>query len=428
MLSTLSASEALSNPFLQKHQSPSALPTSNTFALGKVSNASQSCRDIAFHIPSLNHKQERTLASRKAAEENLLKLLLVSSSQGRKLSLDFVVHGLAGKGAFSEVSKVTHRLDGTTYAVKKNLVPYVTNHDRKDAIREVFALSALQGHSNVIRYYDAWFEEKGQFLMIQTEFLQGGSLYSIFVDRRRPMQAEELFYLATDMSQALAYIHDRGIVHLDVKPDNIFQSDRGLERVSYLLGDFGLACTKEGYDARNTEGDARYLCPEALKETGLGTFGSSTDTTGKSPQLDLCARDIFSLGVTLYELGMGIPLETCNRKKPESEDSINLMASEVGKKCGSSMIEDLVKRCLILNPASRATAKEIRALCTSAGSLHAAEAKADQETRAREAERKLEECRSYLKFLVKKGKAGREQIRHKQMNGSSISHTRALRP
>lgn len=394
VLSTLANSEALHNPF--SHVIPS-LPTRT---------------DIRFPVPTrtplFDHVQ--FAQSHKAEQDRLLKLLLVSSGQGRSMAIDFVFRGICGKGAFSEVHKVSHRLDGSLYAIKKSKHPMFSNKARRDSLQEVFALSTLQGHPNILSYKDAWFEEKGQFLLIQTEYIPDGNLYSRFVEKRKPMPSDHLFYLAKDISSALSYVHQRGIVHLDVKPDNIFQCHRGLTRSSYVLADFGLACHKEGFDARSTEGDARYLPPEALAENPAKpfSFGEKQKATSFS---DLRAGDVFSLGATLYELAMGVPLQKSGRNPNASREAYAQMAEQVGQECGSDIVRHIVMLCLEPDPAVRISASNMWNYCETIGSLTEDAKRVEMEGKHEDMEKKLAQYKKYLGTIIKMGEAGREAFR-----------------
>jgi serine/threonine protein kinase len=142
------------------------------------------------------------------------------------------------------VYKVRKRLDGWVYAVKRSRHSLETEGEREAAMREVFALAALQGCPQLVRYLGAWMEEK--HLYIQTEFCPGGSLEravfprgSVFgagPQQPQPQQPpppppqggegsssgfdgseEALLRVARDVASALQFMHTRGIVHMDVK-------------------------------------------------------------------------------------------------------------------------------------------------------------------------------------------------------------------
>lgn len=409
-MSTLSGAKSMLNPFLsgpdnQKvahddRASPSR-PLENTEFVKRSASASDSFRDMddlladdqhtssPFVLPqggvlSLGKNMGKPL-DEESSQLPTLKMLLVSSTQGRTLSLDFETIREAGKGAFSEVLQVRRHLDGCTYAIKRNVQPLLTHRQQLDSLQEVFALSALQPHPNILRYHDAWFEDRGKYLHIQTEFLPEGSLYDAYVKQSRRMPTQELLDMAGDMSSALAFMHQKGIVHLDVKPDNIFCTNRGPSQKAYIIGDFGLACHQDGKDARSTEGDARYLCPEALtsdhiwvtspaqlarearasRSCGESSAINHTSTVNalQADESDLKARDVFALGASLYELATAVPLKVSGDDWQRFRNNTAKAAKEVGVICDSPQLEHFVRRCLEPDPKKRATASELQQTC-----------------------------------------------------------------
>ena len=91
------------------------------------------------------------------------------------------------------------------------------------------------------------------------------------------------------MASALSHVHDLGLAHLDVKPDNIYRSLNNPE--VFKLGDFGLATLRDASKGLITEGDARYLAPELLKNPLLHTLDKA---------------DMFALGATIYEVQISL--------------------------------------------------------------------------------------------------------------------------
>lgn len=164
-------------------------------------------------------------------------------------------------------------------------------------LREVFALAALCQQDDfrtfhIVRYQQAWLEDDGT-LYIQTE-LCSATLRDEMSDEKK---TTDLSKLLREVLLALELVHQQGMVHLDIKPGNIFVSKNGL----YKLGDFGMAnaFTESGRKSSATpeieEGDSRYM---------------SKDLLDFSPK-DLTKCDIFSLGATLYEVCLGKSLPTC---------------------------------------------------------------------------------------------------------------------
>ena len=92
-------------------------------------------------------------------------------------------------------------------------------------MNEVFAHSALIKHKHVVRYYNSWVENGRVY--IQNEFCEGGSLAAKireFKDTGKRFTEAELKRILLHLSKGLDYIHSKFLVHLDVKPENIFIS------------------------------------------------------------------------------------------------------------------------------------------------------------------------------------------------------------
>ncbi|KAL8031737.1 hypothetical protein ABFS82_13G045400 [Erythranthe guttata] len=146
---------------------------------------------------------------------------------------------------------------------------------------EVQALAALGYHENIVGYYSSWFENKQ--LYIQLELCE----HSLSLDRIPKLFTErEALEAMYQIAKALQFIHGRGVVHLDVKPENIY-----VKNGVYKLGDFGCA-TVVDKSWPIEEGDARYMPQEILNEN----------------YENLDKVDKFSLGASIYELARGSPL------------------------------------------------------------------------------------------------------------------------
>lgn len=392
----------------------------------------------ASNVMPLCRPDRRTIAQQKST----LKLIIVSSNQSRPRSHDFEYHDLAGRGAFSEVHRATNRMDGCVYAIKKNLTALKNDEARLDALQEVFALAALQGHPNILRYNDVWFEDKGLHIYVQTEYLSQGNIQSLYVDKRSAISHMDLIGLVEDMSSALEFMHSRGIAHVDVKPDNIFRASRHLDRPSFILGDFGLACHRYGQGARNTEGDSRYLCPEALNTVGGRPFRNAdicmsdgenedqVDDEGRplvqrrksspvdeQPRRDLFAADVFSLGMTVYEMAMGEPLEKSGVHWKRLREQPDEAALEVLAKSDSTFLANVVRRCLDLDPNLRATASDIKRMCTQrevSVADNLAAKLSELQSKYAESEERVLRFQTVMATFLQKGEEGRAKYRNRR--------------
>ncbi|XP_066111377.1 wee1-like protein kinase 2 [Saccopteryx bilineata] len=206
-----------------------------------------------------------------------------------------------GVGEFGTVYKCIKRLDGCVYAIKRSMKSFTELSNENSALHEVYAHAVLGHHPHVVRYYSAWVED--DHMIIQNEYCNGGSLQAaISANAKSGHHFEEpkLKDILLQISLGLKYIHNAGMVHLDIKPSNIFichqmQSDSPVVQeetendadwflsanVIYKIGDLGLATSIS--KPKVEEGDIQFLAKEILQED----------------YQNLPKGDIFALGLTM---------------------------------------------------------------------------------------------------------------------------------
>ncbi|XP_057534243.1 wee1-like protein kinase isoform X2 [Amaranthus tricolor] len=230
-----------------------------------------------------------------------------------------------GNGNFSRVFKVLKRIDGCMYAVKHSTRQLCLETERRKALMEVQALAAIGFHENIVAYHTSWFENEQ--LYIQMELCD----YSLSVyNSSCSLTEEEILEAFLQIARALQYIHVKGIAHLDVKPENIY-----VKNGVYKLGDFGGA-TLLDQTLPIEEGDARYMPQEILNE--------------KYDHLDKV--DIFSLGVSIYELLRGSSLPDAGYQLLKV-GKLPLLPSH------SLQLQNLLKVMVDPDPTRRPSAKEL---------------------------------------------------------------------
>lgn len=191
-----------------------------------------------------------------------------------------------GSGGFSTVYQARQEGLDRTVALKVLAVEFVDTQVRRRFLREVRLASQLTGHPHVVSVIEAGQTGAGR-PFIAMEFYSRGSL----ADRlaaEGPLPAAEVAAIGVKIATALTSAHELGIVHQDVKPQNILISRYG----EPALADFGTARLTAGFEqtVSTTEFTLHHAAPEVLR----GEPGS--------PQ-----SDVYSLGSTLYHLLSGRP-------------------------------------------------------------------------------------------------------------------------
>ncbi|KAI1725059.1 protein kinase domain-containing protein [Ditylenchus destructor] len=196
------------------------------------------------------------------------------------LERNFEIERRLGQGSFGEVVRVVSKEDGKKYAVKRSLTVYRSSADRTKKTHEVQRHELLPPHPNLVAFIKAW-EEKGR-LYIQTELCEK-SLEDVALEQHEIPERRVWHYLI----DAVQHLHAHDLLHVDIKPANIFITADGVCK----LGDFGLVFDLNKDDPKDImEGDNKYLAQEVLND------------------MPTKASDIFSLGMTILELATDLDL------------------------------------------------------------------------------------------------------------------------
>lgn len=152
--------------------------------------------------------------------------------------------------------------------------------DRNQALKEARAIARIS-HPNVVSLYDVVEEEEKIYLIM--EFVEGKSLREMLQECSY-LDFQVALGIFIQVALAVEFAHNHGILHLDIKPENILISQEGIVK----LTDFGIArFITEPEEAGRIMGSTHYLAPESLK----GRYSISSD--------------VFALGVILYEMLAG---------------------------------------------------------------------------------------------------------------------------
>jgi tetratricopeptide (TPR) repeat protein len=195
-----------------------------------------------------------------------------------------------GRGAFADVYEARHVLMDRHVALKVVACGGQPSHEQLNEPR----LLATFSHPNILQIYDAGTgtdpETQQGFLYLATELLSGGSLRGRLRSSGGRLPVAEAAAVASAVCEALACAHEHGVIHRDVKPENVLFTGDGAVK----LADFGVSrLLPEGEVASSVVGTAPYLAPE-------GWSGATHQS------------DIWSVGAVLYEMVCGKPPFTGN--------------------------------------------------------------------------------------------------------------------
>jgi predicted Ser/Thr protein kinase len=205
----------------------------------------------------------------------------------------YEIHSLLGSGGMGQVYRATDTRLGRAVAIKI-LRPEIATDTafRARFDREARMISRLD-HPNICTLYDVGEDRGTAFLVMQ--YLEGSPL-SRRIDSG-PTPADEVIRVGISLASALTYAHGRGILHRDIKPQNVIV----LGDQTIKLVDFGIA-KSYGANPNGTSADTNGVFTTTGVALGTPSYMSPEQLSGR----DLDGRsDIFSLGVLMYELASG---------------------------------------------------------------------------------------------------------------------------
>ncbi|XP_042307932.1 serine/threonine-protein kinase Nek4 isoform X2 [Sceloporus undulatus] len=187
-----------------------------------------------------------------------------------------------GKGSYGEVSLAKHHRDSKQYVIKRLNLKHASRRERKAAEQEAQLLSQLK-HPNIVTYRESWEGEDG-FLYIVMGFCEGGDMYHKLKEQKGQLLPEsQVVEWFVQIAMALQYLHEKHILHRDLKTQNVFLTRSNIIKV----GDLGIARVLENqYDMASTLiGTPYYMSPELF---------SNKPYNYKS--------DVWALGCCAYEM------------------------------------------------------------------------------------------------------------------------------
>ena len=252
---------------------------------------------------------------------------------------DFSIGKELGKGAFGSVCIVKRKLDNQVYAMKRVRIVQLNEKEKENALNEVRILASLS-HKNIIAYKEAFFDEPSKTLNIVMEYADDGDISTkIKYNLKNGLVFREniIWDYIIQILEGLKYLHEKKIIHRDLKSANLFVMKDGTIKIGDLnvskINKFGMASTQIGTPF--------YASPEIWKDQPYDY-----------------KSDIWSIGCIIYEL--------CQLKPPFRGTSIKNLAKCIIKgnyddisDCYSNDLRKIIKMCLVLNPNNRPTSQQL---------------------------------------------------------------------
>ena len=196
----------------------------------------------------------------------------------------YQLESLIARGGMAEVYVALDTQLNRRVAVKILFPEYAREQSFVERFRREAQAAANLNHPNIVAIYD-WGQSEGTYFIVM-EYVKGQSLREL-LNTNGPLDSDDIAEYATDVASALAYAHQHGVVHRDIKPGNILITETGKVKVT----DFGIARAGTSESLTQTGsvmGTATYFSPEQAQ--GYNVDGRS---------------DIYSLGIVMYELATG---------------------------------------------------------------------------------------------------------------------------
>ena len=255
---------------------------------------------------------------------------------GKKLDGRYEITERIGEGGMADVYRANDIVDKKTVAVKILKKEFAENEEFLRRFRNESKAIALLSHPNIVKVYDVGFSERIQFIVM--EYIDGITLNE-YMEQSSPLDWKDAAHFVMQILRALQHAHSKGIVHRDIKPQNIMMLRDGTIKVM----DFGIAKFARESGKTCTDkaiGTVHYISPEQAR-------GAETDEKS----------DLYSVGVLLFEMLTG--------KKPfdtETNDPVSIavmhMQKEVPRPSSiqpnlATGLEEIILKAMQKDPANR---------------------------------------------------------------------------
>ncbi len=332
----------------QKHRQDDASKLTNAFSPSSSSSLFDPLGPTSPAIDTNSGPETPAKKRRESSEFKASNLMKLSGNETKtslngegkevpsRFLMDFELQSFMGTGTFGTVMRVRNKMSNVYYAVKKSRRPFISKSDRQLMLQEVGTMAELSAASDdddmshLVRYYAGWIEDDHVYLQMELCEISVEAMLSNYTNK---LEIKEIYRILRHVFLGLKFMHESGLVHLDIKPGNILK-----KKNMYKISDFGLSVhTNKGKASGNVEeGDSRYLAKEMLDW---------------DPVEDLTKCDIFSVGVSAYELVSNSPVPT------HGDDWQKLRGNHwVAPQGSSNELTDILSVTMNSNPKMRPTA------------------------------------------------------------------------
>ncbi len=211
---------------------------------------------------------------------------------GKRLDGRYEIREIIGVGGMAVVYKAYDNIDDRIVAVKILKEELLENEEFRRRFKNESKAIAVLSHPNIVKVYDVSFGDRLQYIVM--EYIEGITLKE-YIEQQMIINWKETVHFVSQILLALQHAHDKGIVHRDIKPQNIMLLQDGTIKVT----DFGIARFSRSDTRTMSEeaiGSVHYISPEQAR-------GEITDDKA----------DIYSVGVMMYEMLTGqLPFQSDN--------------------------------------------------------------------------------------------------------------------
>ncbi|KAF7637556.1 Protein kinase domain-containing protein [Meloidogyne graminicola] len=247
-----------------------------------------------------------------------------------------------GEGAFGKIEKVSSLTNSHLIAASK-AISLQEGENFKDFLVEIEILEFSKEHVNIVGLHACYFYDEKLYMIL--EYCAGGAINSIMTALNKPLTEPQIAYVTHGVVNALEFLHSKGVIHRDLKSENILLTDDGFVK----LADFGVSAIMMNNYKRDTyNGTPHWMAPEVI-----------ICETFRDQPYDSRA-DIWSLGITLIEMAQ---IDPPNHSMNPMRVAIKIQKSDPPKLAHperwSPTFSEFLTKCLVKDPDGRWSAQQL---------------------------------------------------------------------